>query len=177
MIPEQITAFRDAYGPWLTSRRPILDQRRWKEAFVGFPVLNLPDIPFTPLAKPLREARLGMLTTAGLYLRGEHQPFDAANIEGDPSFRELPLEAGADRLGIAHEHYDHASAEQDLNVVYPVLRLMELVAQGEIGSVSPLAMSTSGYCTRLDRIAEETAPRIAARVKELRIDALLHIPV
>ena len=177
MTPREIEAFRTGYAAWFARAKPALDERRWKDAFAGFPAQKHSAIPFAAPIKSLREIRLGLLTTAGLYLKDEQQPFDAANVEGDASYRELPLALPRDRLGIAHDHYDHAAAEQDLNAVYPIERLRELVDAGELGELAPVAISTSGYCTRLDTIAEETAPRIAARMKALGVDAVLHLPV
>lgn len=37
-------------------------------------------------------------------------------------------------------------------------RLLELVKANQLGALAEVAISTSGYCTRLDQIAEETAP-------------------
>jgi D-proline reductase (dithiol) PrdB len=173
----QIGRFRESYTQWFRERKPLLDARQWKEAFAGFPTPDLQPLALTPMAKPLSAIKLALFSTAGVYVKGSHPSFDASNVEGDPTFREVPIGSPTASLGIAHEHYDHGAAEQDLNSVYPVTRLQEMVAAGQLGSLAEVAITTSGYCTRLDTIAEETGPRVAARMLELNVDAVLHVPV
>jgi len=172
-----IAAFKARYPEWIARARPALEQKNWKDAFVGFPSPVNTEAPWTPPAQPLAKSRLALLSTAGLYLVGEQQPFDAEDPEGDWTFRELPTAVDGARLKIAHTHYDHASALQDLNAVFPLQRLRELAGEGVIGSLAERIYSTSGYCTRLERVAEDTAPRIVERLKSDGVNALLHIPV
>ena len=52
-------------------------------------------IPFTPLAKPLRECTVALVSTAGI-ARNDDRPFDQERERrepwwGDPSFRVIPL--------------------------------------------------------------------------------------
>ncbi len=172
-----IAAFQTAYPGWLEQARPYLEAADWKSSFRDFPYVKNADSPWTPLEKPLRECRVAMLSTAGLYLKEDHAPFSAGDIEGDWSFRELPEDAPSGQLAIAHEHYPQKHVEQDLNCVYPRDRMAELVAQGVIGELAPRNFSISGYCTRVDKVVEETVPQIVERLKADRVDALLHIPV
>lgn len=176
-IMEDLAGFRAAYGPWLDRQRPLLEEKRWKEAFVGYPFVQNQASPFTPLAKPLSQCRVGLISTAGLYVREEQEPFDAMNIEGDPSFRAVPVNAARDRLAIAHDHFNHSAAIADLNSVFPLDRLNELAGESLLGGLAPLAASISGYCTRADRIAEETAPAVVEFFRRQQVDTVLHIPV
>ena len=83
-------------------------------------------IPFTPLAKPLSECRMALLSTAGVHL--DDQPaFNTATVEGDHGHRIIPDDVDLSRLVFSHTHYDTSSAEQDPNVVMPIDRLHELV--------------------------------------------------
>ncbi len=50
-------------------------------------------------------------------------------------------------------------------------------AEGAIGGLVSPFFSISGYCTRPDLVAEETAPRIAERVAALGADVLLNVAV
>ena len=118
-----------------------------------------------------------MLSTAGLYLKNGQTPFDAANIEGDWTFRELPADASPADLGIAHDHYPHEAAEKDLNAVYPLDRLRELAAEGRIGAVARKHYSISGYCTRSDLVVEKAAPELVAALGAAGVDVVLHLPV
>jgi hypothetical protein len=173
-----LNAFTVKYEEWFARAKPLLEQGNWKDAFgAGFPTPVNTEAPWALPRKPLAQSRLALLSTAGLYIAGEQRPFDAKNIEGDWTFRELPRDVDPQRLEIAHTHYDHRSARQDLNAVFPLQRLKELEGDGVIGSLAPRAFVTSGYCTRLDRVVTETAPKIVRRLQEDQVDAVLHIPV
>ena len=74
--------------------------------------------PWTPLAKPVSECKVALVTTGGVHLRTQ-APFDMENPDGDPTFREIPGAAARDVLTITHDYYDHRGADADLNVVFP----------------------------------------------------------
>lgn len=78
-----MAAFKARYPQWLDENRPLLEAAKWKEAFKNFPFAVNASAPWTPMEKPVAQTRLAVLTTAGLYLKGDQAPFDAANIEGD----------------------------------------------------------------------------------------------
>ena len=172
-----VAGFREKYGPWMEEVRPLLEAKDWKSAFASYPFPQPATAPWTPFSKELGQCRVALLSTAGIYLKDSQQRFDAENIEGDWSFRELPRTIKPDEVALAHTHYDHASADADLNAVLPLDRLGELEKEGVIGELLTPIFSISGYCTRPDLVAEQTAPQIAARVKEMRADVLLNIPV
>ena len=176
-IMEDRAGFKAAYEPWLERQRPLLNEKKWKEAFVGYPFVQNQETPFAPMTKPLPRCRLGLFTTAGLYIQGEQEAFDAANIEGDATFRELPLDTPRERLAIAHTHFDHSVAGTDLNSVFPVDRLREMTAEGLLGELTPRAVSISGYCTRADVIAERTAPAVVEAFRRQAVDTVLFVPV
>lgn len=177
MEPMDLQAFKERYPRWLEEVRPLLEAANWKESFKTYPYVVNEDSPWTPLRKELAQCRVAVLTTAGLYMDSDQPPFKAASIEGDWTFRELPDDVGAAQLAMAHDHFDHTVAETDLNTVYPIDRLRELVAEGVIGGLASRHYSISGYCTRADLIAEFSAPEIAARIRQDRVDVLFHVPV
>ena len=173
-----VASFRSEYPAWLERAKLALDEKRWKEAFaLGYPYPRNEQIPWAPFKKSLPEARLGLLTTAGLYLVLRQTAFDAFHPEGDWGHRLIPLDAPASAFGIAHDHYDHSSALADLNTVFPAGPLRELASAGLVREVLPVAFSISGYCTRADRIAEETAPEAVRFFREGAVDAVLLVPV
>ncbi|NIT65061.1 MAG: hypothetical protein GWO39_15305 [Gammaproteobacteria bacterium] len=172
-----VAAFRARYPDWLEATRPVLEAKNWKEAFKTYPFVVNAHAPWTPLTKPLAECRVALLSTAGAYVKDEQPPFDAENIEGDWTVREIPTDVDYAQLELAHTHYDHARADQDLNCVFPLQRLRELVAEGVIGSLAARHYSISGYCTTADKVAEHTAPQVAMRAKQDAVDAVLHVPV
>jgi D-proline reductase (dithiol) PrdB len=172
-----VERFRAAYPAWLAAMRPLLEARNWKDAFKTYPYAVNTESPWTPLGKPVAQCRIAVLTTAGLYLAGAQPPFRATDIEGDWTVRELPGDVTVERIAIAHDHYDPARARADLNCVFPIDRLREMVDDGLIGELADVHYSISGYCTRADQVAEHTAPQVVARARQDRVDALLHIPV
>jgi D-proline reductase (dithiol) PrdB len=134
-------------------------------------------IPWIPVKKPLAAATVALVTTAGVHHR-DQQPYDMHDHDGDPSYRELDLERPLDSLMITHDYYDHADADRDLNVVFPVARLRELVATGEIGAVARLGYGFMGHITgqHLKTLKRRTAPAVAALLKKAGVDAVLLAP-
>ena len=173
-----VEAFRRDYPAWLEKAQPALNEKRWKDAFAaGYPYPRNDKIPWTPFTKSLAQSRLGVFTTAGLFLKDRQPAFDAFNGEGDWTHRVIPLDAPAHAFSIAHDHYDHTSALADLNTVFPADRLPELVAGGFVKETLPEAFSMSGYCTRADQVAEITAPNAVEFFRKGAVDAVLLVPV
>ena len=56
-----------------------------RQGHLNLPAFEHDDSPFAPLRKPLSEAKVALVTTAGLHLRGD-RPFDS----GDQSYRVIP---------------------------------------------------------------------------------------
>ncbi len=134
--------------------------------------------PWTPFTKKFPEARIAIVTTAGLYVDG-HQPFDIDSVRGDPTFREIPTNVDPQQLRVAHAHYPHARFLQDYNVVLPLDRLRELVAGGALRDVSPRIFSFGfgGSLTReyIDP-ATGTAHEVARRLQVDGADFVLFVP-
>src|ERR1044072_9319763 len=83
--------------------------------------------PQATLKRPLAGATLAIVTSAGIHQRDD-QPF---RREG-PGFRVIPPDVGpADRLQ-SHSSlaFDKTAFIRDVNVVYPLDRLAEFVAEG-----------------------------------------------
>ena len=107
-------------------------------------------IPFTPLRKPLRDCRLGLVTSGGLYHKGHDEPFDEERERreppwGDPSFRVLPADMDPADVGISHLHINRAGALADMNILLPIQRVKELAAEGRVGGLAAHAYSFMGY--------------------------------
>ena len=138
-------------------------------------------IPFTPLAKPLRECTVALLSTAAV-ARRDDRPFDQEGERrnpwwGDPSFREIPLGTAEKDIRIQHLHIDPRFGEADLDVVLPMRRLTELAAEGFVGRAAPTHYSTMGYVLDATELLAGTAPAIARRMREERVDAAALVPV
>lgn len=81
--------------------------------------------PFAALRKPLSQCKVALITTAGVHLRSQ-APFNMDDVDGDATYRELPLTATSDDMTITHKYYDHRDADQDLNVVFPLAHFRDL---------------------------------------------------
>lgn len=158
----------------LITRYPTLAQR-----FVAAyrPVENLGEIPWTAPAKPLREAKLALVTTAGIH-HADQPPFDMRDQDGDPSFRVLNGETLPADFRITHDYYDHSDARKDPNIILPLDRLRELVDEGCLGS---LAATHYGFMGHIDgphiaTLVEKTARDVANRLKHDQVDLVLLTP-
>lgn len=144
----------------------------------GYPWRRIEPVPFAPLAKPLSEARLALVSSAGFVLPGQ-PPFDESRRGGDPSFREIPADAAPRTLVDTHrsEAFDHAAMARDPNLTFPLERVRELAARGRIGSVNERHLSFMGSITAPGRMLRDTAPVAAARLVADGVDAALLVPV
>lgn len=134
-------------------------------------------VPWTPVGKPVREAVVALVTTAGVHRRAD-PPFDMTDPDGDPSFRVVPVDTPRAELTITHKYYDHSAADRDLNVVLPVDRLRELAAAGQVGGVAPRVYSFMGHVdgAHLRTLMETTAPQVARRLGADGAEAVVLTP-
>lgn len=168
----------DRYAAWLDDVRPLLESADWGAAFAGYPYPVLTDVPppISPLRKPLADARVAIVGSGGL-TAGALEPFDAAHVEGDPSFRVLATNGPLESWRIDHGHYDTAAAQRDYNSIFPLDSLSALAREGAIGEAGPRHVSFMGYLTDVQRFLSGTAPSIAAVLQEQAVDAALLVPV
>ena len=170
-------AFRDRYAAWWAQAEPLIAEHNYSAAFKTYPWPSFTDTPWTPVQKPLADSRVAVVTTAGLYRPGVDRPFDTSALDGDVSYREIPWGTAIATLEISHPHFPHEVARADMNAIFPLDRLEELWADGVIGEPAPTHFSTMGYATRAADVAEQTAPALAARMREERVDVALLVPV
>jgi D-proline reductase (dithiol) PrdB len=139
-------------------------------------------IPWTPLAKPLSQARVALLSTAGISMKDD-TPFDMDferkhPTRGDSSFRRLRSNATAAQIEANHLHIDTGYIERDLNVALPLDRLRELVSEGVVGSIAETHYSIMGFQgSDSSKLENESAPAIAASMKSEEVDLALLAPV
>ena len=125
-------------------------------------VVESDSVPWTPMGKPVREAAVALVTTAGVHRRAD-PPFDMTDPDGDPTFRVVPVEASRAELTITHKYYDHSAADRDINVVLPIDRLHQLRKEGLIGGIAPILYSFMGHIDgpHLGTLMEQTGPKVA----------------
>jgi D-proline reductase (dithiol) PrdB len=168
--------FRARYEAWLPEALPRLQAHQYAEAFRTYPFPAFDRTPWTPLTTPRRAARLGVVTTAGVYRRGTDRPFDDTE-EGDGRVLALPADVALEALDVAHSHIPAEPARADMNVVLPLAHLRALVAEGRLGSLAPRVLSLVGYRTRAHEVATETATTVARALAEDGATLALVVPV
>ncbi len=137
-------------------------------------------IPFAPLAKPLHECTVALVSTAGV-ARNDDRPFDQEGERrdpwwGDPTFRAIPLGTTEKDVRLYHLHIDTRFGEADLDVVLPMRRLTDLCAEGVVGRPASTHYSMMGYILDASELVEKTAPAIAERMRAERVDAAALVP-
>ena len=122
--------------------------------------------------EPLTRRRVAIISTAGLHERGD-RPFRP----GDGSYRVIPAETKASELVMSHisVNFDRTGFQQDLNVVFPIDRLRELVAESAVGSMAAIHYSFMGAFP--PAAAEPHARHLAGLLKSDKVDAALLVPV
>ena len=133
------------------------------------------DIHFTPLARPLAESRVALVSSGGMHLRSE-APFDILEPNGDWSIRAIPSDARAGDIGVSHSHYSHGDADKDVNCMFPLDRLRELAAAGFIGSVTKTFYGVMGFIPNGRHVVEELGPELARRLKDEGAEVVLLAP-
>jgi hypothetical protein len=136
------------------------------------------EVPFTPLAKPLAESRIGLVTTATLLASDVVPP----ESDGDP--RDLPgtvhtgpTDPPPDKLYTDNRAWDkNATHTNDTESFLPAQRLAECVEQGRLGGASPrfYAVPTE-YSQR--RTRENDAPDVARLMREDGVDVAMLVPL
>jgi D-proline reductase (dithiol) PrdB len=140
------------------------------------PYTPTPDFPppvLTPLRKPISQSTIGLVTLAGVQRRDEPRLGET----NDLSYRIVQRGTPVDELFVAHTTAVRVFAEDDLNVVYPHDRLIELEAEGTIGAFARRTVSMVGSITRYGALVDETVPRIYSELDAQGVDLAILIPL
>ena len=174
-------------------KKPLLNFRKIKDQWVARMLVRFPSVfnhwarradivqfdqsPWTALTKDLDQCRLALITTGGVHLKSQ-PPFDMLDPAGDPSYREIPADIPAGELAITHNYYDHSDADKDVNIVFPIERVNDLMRTEDIGSVNARHFAFMGHITgpHLKTLIDETAPRVAAELKKDKVDIVILTP-
>lgn len=124
---------------------------------------------FTPLTKPLSECKVAFITAGGIH-RKDQEPF---NTSGDYSYRAIPSHISTKELMVTHGGFDNSDINKDVNAMFPLDRLRELVAEGFIGSLADEMYGFMGGGGNVDKFLNETGPEIAAKLKAQGVDIVL----
>jgi len=138
---------------------------------------------WAPFGPRLADATIALLTSAGLSIIGEQEPFDVERERreptwGDPTHRVIPHELGSRLLAMDHLHVNNTDVLADRNVALPIDVLDELVADGVVGGAARSHVSVMGYQEAGLRVwRDETAPKIIELLRDERVDGLVLAPV
>jgi D-proline reductase (dithiol) PrdB len=148
-----------------------------RQVLLSFPCLDPDTNPWTPLRKPLSQAKLALVTSAGLHMRGD-TPFIGDPKGGDSSYRVIPSSANAADILQSHVSigFDHTAIYRDMNVTLPLDRAKELVEKGIIGGLAPNYYSFMGAIRDPRRLLQETGPEVAKRLKDEGVDLVFITP-
>jgi D-proline reductase (dithiol) PrdB len=140
-----------------------------RQSLLAHACLDHDSAPWTPLDKPLARARLALVTTAALHVRG-----DAPFTGGHQGYRAIPTDTPRRDVLLSHSSigFDRSDGQQDLNVIFPLDRVRELVAAGEVGSLAPTGYAFLGAQRSYDGILKESGPEVAAQLKAEGVDAV-----
>lgn len=138
-------------------------------------------VPWTPLPRPLSEATVALVSTAGLSMLAD-PPFDTEGEQenpwwGDPSFRVIPRTATEADIVASHLHIETAYIQQDLDVALPLRRLAEAEADGRIGRVAQAHYSFMGYLLDPTEFLERSVPAMVNRMRADAVDVAIFVPV
>jgi len=144
----------------------------------GYPFRRVDWRPGAVLTKPLNEARIALITTAGFYLP-DQQPFDQSYRHDDCSYREIPWGTPVSllRIGQSSDAFDHSGIEADRNLTLPLDRLRELLDSGVVGESAPRHFSIMGSIIAPAKLINDSAPEIARKLVADRVDGVLLAPV
>jgi D-proline reductase (dithiol) PrdB len=138
------------------------------------------DIPWTALKKPISETTFSLMTSAGISRRTD-SPFDMEREKrepawGDPTHREIPSNSSEADIDANHLHINTAFIKDDINVMLPLARFGEFEREGIVGSLAPTSYSYYGFQLDPKILIGETMPRVAAKMREEGVEAVLLTP-
>jgi len=137
--------------------------------------LPAPSFDTNPWVSPpaLEKARLAIITTAGLHTRND-RPFQ---LDRNDFYRVIPGDVQANDLVMSHlaASFDRSGYQRDWNVVFPLDRLREMVAEGTIGSLAAFHYSVSSVHSKEE--FDAPAREITRLLKKDNVNAALLLPV
>jgi len=158
---------------------PVEHMKRISKLYssLGYPpyqwVRNEDPPPWQPLKKPLRQCRVALSASGGIYQVGQL----AFHYKDDDSYRAIPKDVKIRDLRTAHFAYDQTDARQDPNCVFPIDPLRRMEKEGLIGELAPFQYTFMGGIYSSRKVRENLAPAITEELVKHKVDALLLVPV
>ncbi len=124
---------------------------------------------WTPVTKELKDMTIALATAAGVHLKSDKR----FNLAGDTTYRVVPDSAKVEDLMVSHGGYDNADANRDINCMFPIDRLHEIVKEGFVKAIAPMHYTFMGGGGDQAAFTEKTGPEIAQKLKEEGVDAVV----
>ncbi len=129
------------------------------------------EAPWVPFTKAIADCVVALVTCGGVHHKQE-APF--AEVD-DCSYRVIPGHTPLAELTVSHAFYEISETQLDLNTVFPLERLRQLAAQGEIGGIAPRHFSFMGFIPHWERLLVP-AREVASCLLEDKVDVVLLTP-
>ncbi len=145
-------------------------------------VVDVDGAVWAPLGKPLAEARIAVLSSAGVFLRDTQESFDMDRERrepawGDPTWRAIPRDVAQDRIDAAHLHLNTEHVRKDVGVAFGLRAFASLEADGVIGNLAEENYSVLGFQAAGCPVWQATTgPEITVRLRDAAVDALVLAP-
>ncbi|MFW6201636.1 MAG: glycine/sarcosine/betaine reductase selenoprotein B family protein [Gemmatimonadota bacterium] len=139
---------------------------------------RIDDTPWTAPRAPLENARVALVTSAGLYRPDIDPPFRSM-AGGDYGFRVLPDDVDLDGLAVGQTSraFDREPIRRDRNIALPLDRLHRLVEDGVVGQSASRHLSFNGSITAPGRLVGRSGPEMATVLRDDGVDVALLVPI
>jgi len=171
-IIEQVDRWIQSYDSW---RQKGQTRTQVDEIDEAYPLVHNRRAPFTAARRALPMLNLALISSAGAYIDGTTS-FDTKALDGDFSFREIPVEVASTDLKFAARGYDPAAVLQDMNSQLPLTRLFEFERNGIIGQLNAVFWSFVGFIPNAAKLVDTMLPSLLERIKRYEVQAALFIP-
>lgn len=113
--------------------------------------------------------RIALVSGAGMHCKSD-KPF---NLAGDKTYRAIPDGTPTSELMISHGGYDNTDGNRDINSMFPLDRLHELVAEGFIKEGAPNHYTCMGGGGDINAFTTTTGPALAKLLQEEQVDGVV----
>ncbi len=148
------------------------------------------DTPWAPMAKPLSESRIALITSSGHFVDGDDpKPLGVENMTQDeaedrimeaikepPALSVIPSNTPFDQIRVRHGGYPVDGAAADPQVVLPLRILESLASDGVIGEFADTSYSFVGAAAQ-GPIKKRIGPEWAEMLRAAEVDAALLVPI
>lgn len=137
---------------------------------------------WAPFTERLADSTIALLSSAGLYVLGDQDPYDLEREQGepqwgDPTWRAIPHDTRQGSLGMTHLHVNDADTLADHDVSLPLRTLHRLVDDGVVGAAAPTHYSVMGYQQAgLEVWRATTSAEIVGRLRDERVHGVVLAP-